>query len=196
MESYVIVGLGNPGAQYAHTRHNAGFDVIEILSQKMRIALAKPRFRALVGEGRFEGGRIVLAKPQTYMNLSGESVAALCGWYKPLPDHLVVVYDDVDLPFGAVRVRASGSAGTHNGMRSVVGSIGRTDFPRVRVGIGAPPANWDMADWVTGHYADAAERQIAFDGYLRAADAVLTLLRDGVEAAMRQANRKPTKEEP
>lgn len=195
MDTYLVVGLGNPGSKYAHTRHNVGFDVVEMLAQKTGIRLTKHRSRAIVGEGSFQGHRIILCQPQTYMNLSGESVVPLVNWYKIEPERLIVVYDDVDLPPGSVRVRASGSAGTHNGMRSVIGLLGRTDFPRVRVGIGRPPEGWDMADFVIGHYPDAGARKVAFDSYMEAADAVLALIDEGVEASMRKFNQKPAKAE-
>ncbi len=193
MDTYLIVGLGNPDARYQHTRHNAGFDVIEILSQMTKIRLNKRRSRAIVGEGTFEGKRLALAQPQTYMNLSGESVVPLVSWYKPGPGGLVLVYDDVDLPPGTVRVRPSGSSGTHNGMRSVIGLLGRDDFPRVRVGIGPPPPGWDMADYVVSHYESAEARKVAFDSYLVAANAVLTYLREGMEPCMRAYNQKAAK---
>lgn len=194
MDVYLIIGLGNPGTKYAHTRHNVGFDVVEILSQKTGIRLNKRKSKALVGEGSWHGKKLVLVQPQTYMNLSGESVVPLVNWYKPAPGHMIVVYDDVDLPPGSLRVRASGSAGTHNGMRSIIGLLGRTDFPRVRVGIGSPPEGWDMADWVIAHYPDAAARKVAFDSYMQAADAVLGLVENGIEACMRSFNQKPQKE--
>lgn len=190
METFLIVGLGNPGAKYAHTRHNAGFDTVDILAQKTGIRLGKRRARAILGEGVYRGKRLVLVQPQTYMNLSGESVQPLAAWYKIDPSHLVVIYDDVDLPPGQVRVRAGGSGGTHNGMRSVIGQLGRSDFPRVRVGIGPAPAGWDIADWVISHYPGAQARKTAFDSYLRAADAALTLVAQGTDAAMRDFNQK------
>ena len=186
----IVVGLGNPGEQYAHTRHNAGFDVVTILSTKMKIPLTRQRFDALIGEGYYEGKRVVLVQPQTYMNLSGDSVIQIQNWYKPEPEELVVIYDDVDLPAGTLRIRAAGSAGTHNGMRSIVQRLGRTDFPRVRVGIGSPPAGWDMANFVVGHYPTPEERKVAFDSFMTASEAVLLMLKDGVEAAMRTYNRK------
>ena len=136
MDTFLIVGLGNPGEQYKHTRHNVGFDVVEILAQKLGIKMNRHRFRAEVGEGTYEGMKLVLARPQTFMNLSGESVVPLVQWYKPRANCLALVYDDCDLPVGALRVRPSGSPGTHNGMKSVIGLLGREDFPRVRVGIG------------------------------------------------------------
>lgn len=193
METYLVVGLGNPGDKYAHTRHNAGFDTLEIVAQKTGIKVNKRKSKALVGEGVYEGKRIILAKPQTYMNLSGESVVPLMNWYKPGASHLLLVYDDIDLPAGSVRVRAGGSSGTHNGMRSIIGLLGNTDFPRVRIGIGRPPEGWDLADWVIAHYPDAQSRQQAFDSYMIAADAVLATVKEGTEAAMRQYNQKAAK---
>ena len=127
METFLIVGLGNPGEQYKHTRHNVGFDVVEILAQKLGIKMNKHRFRAEVGEGAYAGMKLVLARPQTFMNLSGESVVPLVQWYKPRADRIALVYDDCDLPVGALRVRPSGSPGTHNGMKSVIGLLGRED---------------------------------------------------------------------
>lgn len=198
MDTYLVVGLGNPGNKYARTRHNVGFDVVELLSAKTSIRLSKRRGKALIGEGIWHGKRLILAQPQTYMNLSGESVVALVSWYKPGPDGLVLIYDDIDLPLGTVRVRATGSPGTHNGMRSVIGLLGRSDFPRVRVGIGKPPDGWDLADWVTTHYPTPEDRQTAFGGYMLAADAVLELIENGVDACMRTFNKKarePQKED-
>lgn len=180
---YVIVGLGNPGEKYARTHHNAGFDVVDILAQMHDIPLGKHRCKARVGEGVIAGERVALCQPQTFMNLSGESVVALCNWYKPQPQQLVVVYDDVDLPFGRLRVRAKGSAGTHNGMRSIIYLLGRDDFPRVRVGIGRPPEGWDLADYVLAGYRTPQERSAAFDAYVKAAEAVELILGEGVEKA-------------
>ena len=191
METFLIVGLGNPGERYEHTRHNVGFDVVEILSQQLRIPLNKHRFAAQVGESAYAGKKLVLARPQTYMNLSGESVVQLVNWYKPARDGLALVYDDCDLPMGTIRVRASGSAGTHNGMRSVIGLLGRDDFPRVRVGIGRQPAGWELADWVLAHYRTEQERAVAFEAYKAAAQALLCIASEGVEAAMCKANRRP-----
>ena len=126
---------------------------------------------------------MALCQPQTFMNLSGESVVQLCNWYKPEDDHLIVVYDDVDLPEGKLRFRPSGSAGTHNGMRNIIYLLGRDNFPRVRVGIGRPAEGWDMKDWVLSGYEDKALRQTMFDAYLGAADVIATLIESGVDAA-------------
>ena len=185
--TYIVVGLGNPEKKYEHTRHNVGFDVLQVLSQKLDIPLNKLRCKALTGEGRIGGERVVLAAPQTYMNLSGQSVVELLRWYKADAKHLIVVYDDVDLPMGKLRVRAGGSAGTHNGMRNIVYLTGRDDFPRVRIGIGKPEPGRDLAAYVLGKYPPEA-RQAMFDAFLRAADAVQAIVTDGAEAAMARFN--------
>ena len=185
--TYIVVGLGNPEKKYEHTRHNVGFDVLQVLSQKLDIPLNKLRCKALTGEGRIGGERVVLAAPQTYMNLSGQSVVELLRWYKADAKHQIVVYDDVDLPQGRLRVRAGGSAGTHNGMRNIVYLTGRDDFPRVRIGIGKPEPGRDLAAYVLGKYPPEA-RQAMFDAFLRAADAVQAIVTDGAEAAMARFN--------
>ena len=177
----LIIGLGNPGAQYARTRHNVGFDVVEILAARNGIELNKSRMKAKIGEGRIGNERVVIAQPQTYMNLSGESVTQLVNWYKPEADKMLVIYDDLDLPFGRVRIRPKGSAGTHNGMRNIIALTGRQDFPRVRVGIGRPAEGWDMKDWVLAGYNTPELRKTMFDAYMNAADAIATLIAEGVE---------------
>ena len=136
---YLIVGLGNPGAKYQFTRHNTGFNAVEVLAQRLEIRLDKLKCKARIGEGRLGDERVVLAQPQTYMNLSGESVRELLNWYKCPLEHMIVIYDDIDLPPGRIRIRAKGSAGTHNGMRNIIYQLGRDDFPRVRIGIGRQP---------------------------------------------------------
>ena len=172
-----------------HTRHNVGFDVVEVLSQKYDIPLLKLRCKAVVGEGRIRGERVALAQPQTFMNLSGESVVQLCNWYKPEEDHLMVVFDDVDLPEGRLRFRTGGSAGTHNGMRNIIYLLGRDNFPRVRVGIGRPPQGWDMKDWVLAGYDTKELRQRMFDAYMGAADVVAELIENGTDAARQLVGR-------
>ena len=186
---FVIVGLGNPGRKYMHTRHNVGFDAIDVLAQKHDIAINRLRCKAVVGEGRIAGERVVLAQPQTYMNLSGESVVQLCNWYKPEDDHLIVVFDDVDLPEGKLRFRPSGSAGTHNGMRNIIYLLGRDNFPRLRVGIGRPPEGWDMKDWVLAGYDTAELRKTMFDAYMNAADVIAELIAKGVDPARQLVGR-------
>ena len=187
---YLVVGLGNPGPKYQRTRHNTGFCVIEVLSQQLNIPLSKSMCKARLGEGHLGEERIVLAQPQTYMNLSGESVVQLLNWYKCPHSNLIVVYDDIDLPAGSIRVRPKGSAGTHNGMRNIIYLMGADDFPRVRVGIGKPPEGRELMDYVVSGYDSEAERKTAFDAFLRAAEAVKTIVGGDIEAAMRNSNIK------
>jgi len=190
---YLIVGLGNPGAQYEHTRHNVGFDVLTLLSEKLHIPINRSKSNALVGEGQFQGEKVALCKPQTYMNLSGEAVQALLHWYKLPPERLLVIYDDIDLAPGWLRIRKDGSAGTHNGMRSIVGCIGTEAFPRIRVGIGGRPPAFELADWVLSRYQTPEDRQIAFDAYNAAADAAMEWMRNGVQSAMNRYNTQKPK---
>lgn len=179
----LVVGLGNPGRKYEHTRHNVGFDVVDILAQKNNISLTKLKSKARVGEGVIAGKRVALALPQTFMNLSGESVVGLVNWYKPQADEMIVCYDDVDLPEGKLRFRPNGSAGTHNGMRNILYLLGREDFARIRVGIGRPPEGWDLKDWVLAGYDTRELRETMFRAYMAAADAVEQWISGGVEAA-------------
>ena len=183
-----IIGLGNPGEKYAHTRHNAGFDTIEILSQKLDIPVKKIKCKALLGEGMTQGQKIVLVKPQTFMNDSGLCVSEILNWYKLTPSQVLLIVDDIDLPFGAVRIRAKGGPGTHNGLRSIVQCTGSGDFPRIRIGMGAPAENYDLVDWVLGHFNTQEDRKIAFDAYMTAADAAIEFVKNGVNAAMNAFN--------
>ena len=185
---HIIIGLGNPGKEYHRTRHNVGFDVIYVLSEKLGIAQTKIDMHGLIGEGFVGGEKVILVKPQTYMNLSGQCVTELISWYKAPMENVMVIYDDIDLPLGKLRLRASGSAGTHNGMRSVIGLLGRQDFPRLRVGVGKKPEGWELADWVLSHYATEEERKTQFDAFLLAADTAMDLMKNGPESAMRTAN--------
>jgi len=183
---YLICGLGNPGRLYAHTRHNMGFLTIDVLSERLGIPVSKLKFKALVGEGRIGSEKVVLVKPQTYMNLSGEALRPLAEFYKPEHSHLIVVYDDVDLPLGRTRVRASGSSGTHNGMRSVIYQLQYDDFPRVRIGLG-PSGDIPMDKFVIGHWT-REEQPVLAKAVLRAADACETIVREGIEQAMQKYN--------
>lgn len=185
---HIIIGLGNPGREYQRTRHNVGFDVLDVLSEKMGIALTKSAMHGLIGEGFLGGEKVALVKPQTYMNLSGQCVTELVSWFKPPMENVLVIYDDIDLPLGKLRLRANGSAGTHNGMRSVIGLLGRQDFPRLRVGVGQKPEGWELADWVLSHYQTEEERKTQFDAFLLAADTVIDWVNSGWESAMRTAN--------
>jgi PTH1 family peptidyl-tRNA hydrolase len=183
----LIVGLGNPGKKYQWTRHNLGFRVVDWIAASRGIQIGVETCDALIGEWSEKGERIVLAKPQTYMNRSGESVRELLGEFHVTPDNLVVVYDDLDLPFGRIRIRTRGSAGGHLGLASILQSLAGAPFARVRVGIGRPPEGVEAADYVLDSF-DAAQAGHLGDLIGRAGDAVLTLLRDGSEAAMRAFN--------
>ena len=162
--------------------------MIDVIGEKQNIRLTKNAMHGLIGEGFAGGEKLVLVKPQTFMNLSGQCVTELVSWYKPEMDHLMVVYDDIDLPLGKLRMREKGSAGTHNGMRSVIGLLGRQDFPRLRVGVGKKPEGWELADWVLSHYQTEEDRKTQFNAFLRAADVVEDWVKNGLESAMRMAN--------
>ncbi|MDR2505047.1 MAG: aminoacyl-tRNA hydrolase [Oscillospiraceae bacterium] len=175
----MIAGLGNPGIQYENTRHNMGFRAVDIAAKRMNIQIVKPRCHAETGIGVFEGKRVLLAKPSTYMNNSGQAVRELIAAFRPAS--FIVIYDDIDLPPGKLRLRLSGSAGTHNGMRSIIAELGREDFPRIRIGIGKQPPEWDLKDWVL---AKADDAELAA-GIAKAADAAVEAVVHGFEAAMR-----------
>lgn len=190
-QTYIVVGLGNPGAQYARTRHNAGFETLEALSRRWSVDINKKKFNGLIAETTYNGHRVVLCQPQTFMNASGECVQELLQWYKCPLANMIVIYDDIDLPLSKLRVRKSGSAGTHNGMRSILGCIGNQQgFPRIRVGVGAKPEGWDLADWVLSTYRIREEREEMEKAFARAADCVEDWLKNGIEHAMQQYNGK------
>lgn len=184
----VVIGLGNPGRKYAETRHNVGFCVVELLALRHKIKMTKLKFKALYGEGVVFGKRVMLVMPQTYMNLSGESVRDIINWYKISVKNIIIIYDDIDLPIGKIRVRPKGSAGTHNGMRSVIYQIMSDEFPRVRVGIDKPPEGWDLADYVLSKFAKEDKGKIA-QAVVNAADAVETIIGSGINEAMNKFNK-------
>lgn len=187
---YIIAGLGNPGRQYAHTRHNVGFDAIDVLAEKYNIKVENAKGRALTGSGRIEGQSVLLVKPLTYMNLSGESVRALTDFYKiDETSQLIVIYDDISLPPGQLRIREKGSAGGHNGIKSIISHLGGQEFLRIKVGVGEKPAGWDLADYVLSRFAEDDRKKVE-EALERAADAAVCLMTDGVEAAMNEYNRK------
>ena len=185
-----IVGLGNPGEKYEHTRHNVGYDVISIIAAKLDTPIKKLKFQGTIGETIYKGQKLALIKPQTYMNLSGLTVQEAMNWYKLEPKDMLLLVDDIDLPFGQVRVRAKGGPGTHNGLRHIVQCTGSGDFPQVRVGMGAPPPEWDLADWVLSKFQTEEERKIAYDAYLTAADAALCWAEHGIDVAMNRFNKR------
>lgn len=182
----LIVGLGNPGRQYHGTRHNVGFEVLEVLSKAHRIPVKARRSRAVVGEGTISGEQVVLAKPQTFMNLSGEAVAALARRYRIGPEDILVIYDDSNLPLGKLRIRTKGSAGGHNGMKSIIHSLGSDEFPRIRLGIGSPDRR-EMIDHVLSRFK-RAEMSIVREAVQRAAEAVEMYLAEGPEPTMNRFN--------
>ncbi len=185
---YVIAGLGNMGSQYERTRHNAGFDALDFLAAKYGIVNFKPKHKSLIGEGVIQGEKVMLVKPQTYMNNSGEALSEILSYYKVPVTCLVVLYDDIDLEVGKIRIRPSGSAGTHNGMRSIIYHLRQDDFPRVRIGIGKPPAYMDLASYVLGRYTEE-ERPLVNDAVERAAMAAAALMCGPMDAVMNKYNR-------
>lgn len=185
----LIIGLGNPGERYQGSRHNMGFEVIDCLGDKLHMQRAKTRKNALVSEGVYRGERLALCKPLTYMNLSGEAVRDLCRWYKVEPEDALIISDDVDLPVGTIRLRPYGGAGTHNGWRSIIQETGSNRFPRIRVGVGSPPPEWDLANWVLAGFQSPEEKKIIEDALNRACDAAIEFLDSGIEKAMNLYNR-------
>ena len=186
---YIIVGLGNPSSEYAGTRHNVGFEVIEILADRFDIATDFIKHKAVCGRGVIEGNKVMLAMPQTYMNRSGESVRELADYYKiDVTSELIVVYDDVNLDPGRIRIRGGGSAGGHNGMKDIISHLGTDEFTRVRVGVGEKPKGYDLADYVLGHFTKD-ERELMDGAFIDAANAVVSIMNDGIDAAMNRFNR-------
>ena len=189
---YIIAGLGNPGRKYENTRHNMGFIAVDLLAEKYGIKVDKIKFKALVGEGRIAGRKVLLVKPQTYMNLSGESIREVMSFYKEDIENLIVIYDDIDIPTGTIRLRKKGSAGTHNGMRNIVYLLADDGFPRIRVGIGSEK-KVDLINYVTGGVTKG-EKELLEGALLKAADAAAAIVEKGIEKAMNEYNVKPKKE--
>ncbi len=183
---FLVVGLGNPGRRYVSTRHNVGFKVVENLQNRWQILGESAQLGSLVGSGMIANTRTILARPQKFMNRSGHPVASIAGYYKLEEERVLVVHDDVDLPFGEVRVKRGGGHGGHNGLRDLIKHIGR-EFPRVRVGVGRPPEGWDTADYVLGKWTPAESNEVP-SMVAEASDVVEAVLRDGLEAAMNQFN--------
>lgn len=184
---YLIVGLGNPEPEYSKTRHNMGFDVINKLSNKYNIDLNKTGFKSIYGTGMIDNKKVILCKPQTFMNLSGEALVEIMNFYKISKDELIVVYDDIDIDPGSVRIRRKGSAGTHNGMRSVIELTGETDFIRVRVGTGKPEFENDLINHVIKKLNDDQYKELE-KGIDVAQDAVIEILKNGIDMAMNKIN--------
>ncbi|MCR5507160.1 MAG: aminoacyl-tRNA hydrolase [Lachnospiraceae bacterium] len=191
---FIIAGLGNPKPEYMHTRHNAGFDTIDIIGDKNGINVETLKLRSLIGKGMIAGSKAILAKPQTFMNLSGESIRPLVDYFKiDIRSELIVVYDDIYLAPGNIRIRVKGSAGGHNGMKSIINCLGTDEFMRVRVGVGEKPKGYDLADHVLSHFSQD-EKEAAYSGMIRAANAIEMMIAGNVEGAMNEYNRKKDKE--
>jgi len=190
----IIAGLGNPGREYAGTRHNIGFSVIEQLADQYNISMTEKKHKAVYGRGRIEGEKVILLEPQTYINLSGESILDAVQYYKLDPEQdLLVIYDDIDLEAGRLRIRAKGSAGGHNGVKNIIANLGTQIFPRIRVGVGAKPKGWDLVDHVLGRFS-REELPLIEEGKKAACQAVGIIIGQGVEAAMNQMNVKKPEE--
>lgn len=187
---YIIVGLGNPGKDYDRTRHNIGFHTIDYIADKAGISVNEKKHKALVGKGVFQGEKVILAKPQTFMNLSGESVRELVDYYKiDWEEELIIISDDISLDVGAIRVRKKGSAGGHNGLKNIIQHLGGEGFTRIKMGVGEKPKGYDLADYVLGHFSK--EEQVLMDDAARkAAEAIGTIFTDGVDMAMNRYNSK------
>lgn len=190
-ETWIILGLGNPDAKYLHTRHNVGFDVTDRLLRRLGAPALREKLGGRLSELTLDGRRLVIAQPLTYMNLSGECAAQLLAWYKCPASHMLVVCDDIDLKVGQLRLRAKGSAGTHNGLRSLIQHIPDGGFPRLRVGVGAPPPQIDLVNWVLGHPLTTEEAEAMTASLDRAAEAALDWFEHGAEHAMSRYNGGP-----
>lgn len=187
---YVIAGLGNPGAKYENTRHNIGFMVVDALAEKNHISVTEKKHKALVGKGMLGSERILLVKPQTFMNLSGESIREIIDYYKvEEKTELIVISDDISLEPGALRIRKKGSAGGHNGLKNIILHLGHDEFQRIRIGVGEKPSGYDLADYVLGHFRED-DRELIAKSVEQAAEAVQVMITEGADKAMNQFNKK------
>ncbi len=187
---YIIAGLGNPGAEYSNTRHNAGFMAIDAIAKKAGIGVTEKKHRALIGKGMFAGEKVVLVKPQTYMNLSGESIRAVVDYYKiDCESELIVISDDIDLDVGNIRIRPKGSAGGHNGLKNIISQLGTQEFTRVRIGVGAKKEGRDLVSHVLGKI-DKSDTEVFEEAISNVVEAIETIMTDGVETAMNRFNKK------
>ena len=187
---YIIAGLGNPDRQYRNTRHNIGFDVIDLIADQNNITIGERKHKALIGKGFVGGQKVVLIKPQTYMNLSGESIREVIDFYKiDERSELIVISDDISLEVGQIRIRKKGSAGGHNGLKNIILHLGHDEFQRIKMGVGQKPEGYDLADYVLGHFSKE-EREIMDESAKYAAEAVTVMMTEGADAAMNRYNRK------
>ena len=190
----LIAGLGNPGKEYENTRHNAGFLVLDTLAQKLGADLSERKHRALCGKAVIGGQKVILLKPQTYMNSSGESIRAAADYYKVPPEDILVVYDDISLAPGQLRIRAKGSAGGHNGMKNIIAHLGTQEYPRVRVGIGDKPRGMDLADYVLSRFSKGEQEKME-QAFAEAAEAAAMIAGQGLDKAMNHFNQKKQEQE-
>ena len=186
---YLIAGLGNPTREYEKTRHNVGFEAIDILADKAGTTVTEKKHKALYGKGYIGGQKVILAKPQTYMNLSGESIREIADFYKIEPENIIILCDDINLSEGQLRIRLKGSAGGHNGLKNIISHLGTQEFPRIRIGVGEKPRGMDLADYVLGRFPKE-QQAVMEEAYRDAADAVCMMIEEGADAAMNHYNRK------
>lgn len=184
---YCIVGLGNPGLKYENTRHNAGFLTIDYLAHKYRIDVRKSKFKSLYGQGLISGHKVMLVKPQTYMNNSGEAIREIRNFYKFDIDKLIVIYDDIDIEFGTIRIRKKGSAGTHNGMKSIIYQIQDDKFPRIKIAVGKKPEYMDLANFVLSGFTEK-EAEVIREEIKLAANSIETIIESGIDMSMNKFN--------
>lgn len=190
---YIIAGLGNPTKEYDKTRHNVGFAAIDVLADRYNIDVSEKKHKALCGKGVIEGQKVLLVKPQTFMNLSGESLRAVVDYYKASNEDLIVIYDDISLEPGQLRIRLKGSAGGHNGIKNIIAQLGTQEFPRIKVGIGAKPPRMDLADYVLSRFSQG-EQKLMDEAFREAAEAAVMMMTDGAERAMNHFNTKKNKQ--
>lgn len=186
---YIVVGLGNPGKKYNISRHNIGFEVADEFARSNNIVMNKTKFKAIIGEGIVSGEKVIVVKPQTFMNLSGESVMSIMNFYNLDIENMIVIYDDIDIEVGKLRIRKKGSAGSHNGMRNIIYLLKQDNFPRVRVGVGKPPAGRDLANFIIGKFSKS-EQEILVPIVKDAVSAVETIIKDDVDLSMNRYNIK------
>lgn len=191
---YIVVGLGNPTREYKGTRHNVGFDAIDVIADKYKIDVSSKKHKAVYGAGYIEGYKTALVKPQTFMNLSGESVREFIDYYKcDVEEELIVLYDDIDLDVGQLRIRKKGSAGGHNGIKNIIAHLNTQSFNRIKIGVGEKPKGMDLADYVLGHFSKS-DRVFIDETLINAADAVRLMITENADAAMNVYNKKVVKE--
>lgn len=184
---YAVIGLGNPGREYEKTRHNIGFNTVDLLADRNGIDINKIKFKSVYGKGRIGNESVLLLKPQTYMNNSGISVLELYKYYKIPIENILVVVDDIDIDFGAVRIKRKGSAGTHNGLKSIIYHLQRNDFPRIKIGVGSPPPEWDLADFVLSRFQNKEEKTIK-ESIEVACESIETIIKEDIDKAMNKFN--------